>query len=413
MLIECTFCKATAQFPDSKEGSKVKCGECGKVYVAREKGAKPSKVSPTPFVIGGAVLVAILVVFFLVNSNKQPAQAPVVKAAPPPEEPKIDRTGWNSELVKVVREVYEAAFQLNTIKIAGMLDIPRIVERLKATPERESMLAYSDMTTGDRQAVADEIIEHFTKGEGELAIAHWKPFEGSVEAEGDTESVVRVKVGGRDEANMATTLTIEWKLAKDKDGKWKLYDWSRYISEQEKKAKSSLKAKGIEKVKLDDGTSLYQAELRPLPHLDDTPPELRTRIDDLAARMIDFKLKPKENRAAQNELVEIGKPAIPILLTKMYETKIVDDDSKSKVGVLNLALRDITGYDPGFSVTANNEDSDKKREIALKAWFAWYLRKGDRFEEKKEGVDALEGMVKPTERDKREIEKERARSGGG
>lgn len=412
MLIECTFCHATAQFPDSKEGAKVKCGECGKVYVAREKGAKKSQVSATPFIIGGAVVVAILVVFFIVNSSKKPAATPAVKAAPPPAEAPIDRTGWNSALVKIVRDLYESAAQGNDFKLAGMLDAPRILERWRATPERASMPAWGDMTTADREAVANEVVKLFTKGEGEFAIARWMPFEGAVELEGDVESTVRLKVRGREEANMAETITIDWTMAKDKDGKWKLFDWARYVSASEKRGGSSLAAKGIEKVKLEDGGFIYQAEPRPLPHLDDTPPELRTRIDGAVARFLDFNSRPRERTLAREELVTIGKPALPILLTQMFEIKIVDDETLAKIANVHSVLRDITGYEQAFSVTSFSPESDQKRQMAVKAWFAWYLRKGERFEERKEGADALDALIKPTEKEQRQIDRDKARSGG-
>ncbi len=414
MLIECTFCHATAQFPDSKEGSKVKCGECGKVYVAREKGSKPSKVSATPFVIGGAVVVGILVVFFIVNSSKKPAAEPTVKAAPPPAEAPIDRTGWNSELVKVVRDLYEAAAQGNDYKISNLLDVPRIVERLRETPERADLPAWSEMTTGDRDAIAQEMVKLFTKGEGEFAIARWMPFEGVVELEGDEESVVRIKVRGREEANMAETISLDWRLAKAKDGKWKPFAWERYLSAAEKRGTSGLKAKGVERVKLEDGGFIYQAEARPLPHLDDTPPELRTRIDSAVARFLDFNARPRERTTAREELITIGKPALPILLTQMYEIKIVDDETLAKVANVHSVLRDITGYqNAAFSVTSFSPDSDKLREMAVKAWFAWYLRKGEKFEERTEATDALDALIKPTEKEQRQIDRDKARAGGG
>ncbi len=413
MLIECPFCHATAQFPDSKEGSKVKCGGCGKVYQAREKGAKPSKVSPTPFVIGGAVVVGILLVFFIVNSSKKPAAPPAVKAAPPPAEAPIDRTGWNSELVKVVRELYEAAAQGNEYKLANQLDVPRIIEHLRSTPERAELPAWSEMTTGDRDAIAQEMVTLFTKGEGDFALVRWLPFEGAVELEGDEESLVRIKVRGREQANMAETISLDWRLAKAKDGKWKPFAWERYYSAAEKRGSSGLAAKGVERVKLEDGGFIYQAEARPLPHLDDTPAELRSRIDGAVARFLDFNARPRERTLARDELIAIGKPALPILLTQMYEIKIVDDETLAKIANVHSVLRDITGYqNASFSVTSFSPESDKLREMAVKAWFAWYLRKGERFEERTQSTDALDSLIKPTEKEQRQIDRDKARTGG-
>jgi hypothetical protein len=400
MLIECTFCKASAQFPDSKEGAKVKCGACGKVYVAREKGAKPSKTSPTPFIIGGGVVLALGAIFFLVNSSKKPAAAPPVVKAPVVEEKPVDRTGWNSELVMVVRDY----------KLGGLLDAPRILERWRATPEKASMPAWSDMTSTDRANIATDVVREFTKGEGPLAIARWELLDGQVESEGDSESLVRVKAKGREAANQSELITLDWKLAKNKDGQWKLFDWALYVSPEAKRATSGLAAKGVEKVKLDDGGFIYQAEPRPLAHLDDTPPEMRTRIDSAVARFLDFSSRPRERTTARDELIAIGKPAIPILLTQFYETKLVDDDALAKATNVHLLLREITGYDKAvFSPTGSGPESEKMRDMAVRAWFAWYLRKGERFEEKAQGVDLLDAMIPLTDKEKRDLERDKAR----
>jgi len=410
MLIECTFCKASAQFPDSKEGAKVKCGACGKVYVAREKGSKPSKTSATPFIIGGGVLVALGLVFFLVNSSKKPAAAPQVVKAPPVEEKPVDRTGWNSELVMVVREAYTAASQANDHKLGGLLDAPRILERWRATPEKASMPAWSDMTSTDRANIATEVVREFTKGQGPLAIARWELLDGNVESEGDGESLVRVKAKGREAANQSELITLDWKLAKNKDGQWKLFEWALYVSPEAKRATGGLAAKGIEKVKLEDGGFIYQAEPRPLPHLDDTPPEMRTRIDSAVARFLDFSSRPRERTNARDELIAIGKPAIPILLTQFYETKLVDDDALAKATNVHLLLREITGYDKAvFSPTGAGPESEKMRDMAVRAWFAWYLRKGERFEEKAQGVDLADELIQMTDKEKRDFERDKAR----
>jgi hypothetical protein len=114
--------------------------------------------------------------------------------------------------------------------------------------------------------------------------------------------------------------------------------------------------------------------------------------------MLDFKLKPRENNAAKAELVAIGKPALPILLTALYENKIVDDDTLAKAVNIHHTMREITGYDPGFPVNALGPDSETKRDVAVRAWFAWWLRKGEeRFEERVEGEDLLNALIDPSE----------------
>jgi predicted Zn finger-like uncharacterized protein len=418
MLIQCPFCQATAKIPDDREGAKVKCGSCGKVYAAVAPGSRGGRArsSNTTLKVMLAIGAAAAIVVFAAILNR--SRAPKFDAAPPAPvveaQEKVDRVGWDSELVKLVRACYDAAFAYDTNKLALLIDVPRAVERER---ERGATLAeHAAMQPEEREAFLRGVLEQFTKGEGDTAIAKWKPFDGEVKVEEDALATVHVQVAGRDPATAAENRTMEWRLARDTAGRWRAFSWERYISPEEARARASSRSKEITRVTLGEGDekfSLYQADPRPLPHFEDTPPDVRARVDAAALQLIDFSLRPKENNLAQAELVAIGRPSIPILLTKMYEIRIVDDTTLSQVGKIHHTLRDITGYDPGFSVTANDADSDMKREIAVKAWFAWFLRKGERFEEKKVGADALEGLIKPTERDLREIEAEKRAKAGG
>jgi FeS assembly protein IscX len=87
MLIECPFCKATAKLPEDKEGAKVRCSECSKVYVAREKGSKVKKssVNGTSLgIAGGAVILIGIFAFFANQHDSKPAPTP---KPPPVKEP--------------------------------------------------------------------------------------------------------------------------------------------------------------------------------------------------------------------------------------------------------------------------------------------------------------------------------------
>ena len=65
MLIECPFCKATAKLPEEKEGAKVRCSGCGKVYVAREKGSKAKTGGVNGITIGIGAGAVILIGLFV------------------------------------------------------------------------------------------------------------------------------------------------------------------------------------------------------------------------------------------------------------------------------------------------------------------------------------------------------------
>jgi hypothetical protein len=86
----------------------------------------------------------------------------------------------------------------------------------------------------------------------------------------------------------------------------------------------------------------------------------------------------------------------------------MDDPSLTQVNMVYDTLKQITGYAPGFSPLPGQ--SEERRTMALKAYFAWWERNGKKFTAPKEQKDLLEDLIVPTEREKREIEK--AKSGG-
>ncbi|MFT5154301.1 MAG: putative Zn finger-like uncharacterized protein, partial [Planctomycetota bacterium] len=46
MIIQCPACSTQAKLPESKEGAKVRCSDCGRVYVARPLGTRTKKEDP-------------------------------------------------------------------------------------------------------------------------------------------------------------------------------------------------------------------------------------------------------------------------------------------------------------------------------------------------------------------------------
>src|SRR5687768_16673736 len=110
MLIECSFCHATAKLPDDKEGAKVRCPACSKVYVAHEKGVKRGRGGPNTLVLSmvGAAVLAAIVIGVMTNNRKPPMPQPAPPVAVKPPDPVIDTIGWDSEVVRTVRGLYDA-----------------------------------------------------------------------------------------------------------------------------------------------------------------------------------------------------------------------------------------------------------------------------------------------------------------
>ena len=409
MLIECPFCHAQANLPESKEGAKVRCPECEKVYVARQRG-KRGKSGPNPLhivLIAVGAALGLLLIFVLTRNSKEPEVVAKPTLEAPPAPAVVDLTGWDSPPVLAVRAVYDKAQPGNESALTPRIDPERYaahrIEQHAAAleageaPEGPAPRPWAELDTLERNELLTAAVRGWLTGEGDTVAALWKPYDGRVVAETDAEATVHVSVAGREGDLQAQSRTIEWQLVR-RGGDWKVWSWARYVSPEELAARRSSRTREITKVELADGTRLYQADPRPLPHLEDTPPELAARIDAAVARMLDFTLKPRENNAAAGELVAIGKPALPILLTALYENKIVDDDSLAKAVKIHHTMREITGYDPGFPVNALGPDSETKRDVAVRAWFAWWLRKGEaRFEERVDGPDLLDALIDPSE----------------
>ncbi|MCA9000847.1 MAG: zinc-ribbon domain-containing protein, partial [Planctomycetes bacterium] len=237
MIITCPACKAQAQLPDSKEGAKVRCGECGRVYKATGSGRgskAAAKTDPTRyFIIGGAVVV--LFILFLITKNAKDPEVPVEE---PPEvvstaPEKIDE-GWDSPAVKLVRNMHDMAFAKNKPLLRANLHGQAILDAQLA--EGEASRDYKLLSPTEQQSILDAAADDLLTGE---LVADWKPFDGKVvpfelweDPMPEDGIVVRVQVSPRDLQSAETNRWVEWHLIK-KGASYKAFRWKRWISPEE------------------------------------------------------------------------------------------------------------------------------------------------------------------------------------
>ena len=440
MIIECPTCHERAKLPDSKEGAKVRCPSCNRVYRAFPPGRAPASTGPSPLVIslgiGGIVILALI--FYFVNQSKP---GPVVPVEEPEEVVKrddTDLTGWNSKPVKAVRTVYTAAQNFDQGRLASLIDPARTwawrQNREAAGQEGEqppSEAASPEASPPDappvdaadpkspedfhlldeatRLTFVDETVAAMVQGEEEYAPYKWKPWEGQVISETPEEAVVRVKVD-RIGSEVHEVRTMEWRLVEYRD-RWLVWSWERWISPEEAKASRVARRRKYEQRTLSDGSIVIEAEPCPLAHLPDTPADLRRRIDGLYAKIIDLSLTTEASDARQ-ELVKIGKPALPVLLTGLYEIPLETETQAMQINMIVQALREITGQWFGFkpmeAFGMAGGTSEERRQSAIKQWFGWWYRKGHKFEQIEEQEDLLEGLIELTPKEKRELERDRS-----
>jgi len=413
MLIECPACNTRANLPDSKEGAKVRCGECGRVYMAVPAGARGRSrtSSSTGLYVGlgvGGIGLLIMISMAVNSGDGDPAPVEVVKDEV--ETPAVDYVGWNAAVVQVAVSIHEAAATLNTPKLMGMLAGDRIWTRVRnasveegAEPTGEEEFAL--VAAHEREDFLNAIAESMMTGPDADLVGNWRPYDGSVIDEDNTFAIVRLAAAPRDPSSGAEKRWIEWHLVREPRG-WRAWAWKRWISPDERKIVRK-RDRGYEKVTLSDGSVVLEREPEPLGHLATTSPELCDRIDRLYKTMIDLDLTRKAT-AAQRELEGIGKPAIPILLTGIYTIPLDTLGQSIQVNMIVQTLRRISGqyfgYKPQELVGSGLGTTRERRESAIKQWFAWWFRNEKRFEVK-EQEDLLENLIELTEKERRWLER--------
>jgi len=114
-------------------------------------------------------------------------------------------------------------------------------------------------------------------------------------------------------------------------------------------------------------------ETRPLPHLDSTPEELRTEIDELIAKATNLSLTVEADKACER-LIEIRKPAIPRLLNRFVGLDMTNPDHIQIANIVHRTLLRMTGYDKiVFSPMQPEDDLQSRFRIAaIRFWFQWW-----------------------------------------
>jgi hypothetical protein len=119
-----------------------------------------------------------------------------------------------------------------------------------------------------------------------------------------------------------------------------------------------------------------------LPHLEDTPADLRKTIDELIALMMDPQAG-RDSLDAKQKLVAIGKPAFPRILGAMAKIRdtITDTDSlderliESSLKLADGALREMDGYLDSYNKGLIRPGTDKKYiEYILKLHYRRWVR---------------------------------------
>ena len=433
MIIECTSCGARAKLPDSKEGAKVRCGECSHIYVAHppgaRRGSKARKEDPTKyFIIGGAVLVFGLVMLVTTRGNDDPP--PVVEAAPPAvDEDTAPSTGWDSPHVVFARQMHDLAFSSNTSKLFVLLDFAKvrdheIASAATAAAENEQAVALAAWTSLDgaaQTAYRNKIVDDLTSTEGEMPVSLWKPYDGDLVAETESFAIVRLHVQPRSGDPDLADRWMEWEFVRGTDMRWKAWRWERWISPEEEKRERARRTKKTVRKTLSDGSEVIEGVVREeIAYHVETTPEQITEIESMIDQLINTEARPKEITAARSRLEEIGKHAVPGLLKRMGGIPLESEENAIQLNLIHMLLADITEYQTTFVVHVAMGGTQERIDSGIKQWFGWYDRKWKRFwreaDTREEEVDPFwdNPNYKPrNENERRRMEALRRKAEGG
>lgn len=362
MLIACPFCKTQAQISEELEGSKVKCPSCKKTYAALEKVTDRDRTLTPLRIVIAALVVPVVGGLFLYMTKKtahdDAPQTPATRSAgalaaapasdPASSEPAAPQTKWDTAALDAVKALFSAAYAFDIERTADALSGPDARERAK----------------------------RLIQSEDEQAFARWKPGDLRILRQDEVRATVWAPLVSRERSG--ATSEYEFQLAKD-GGRWRVAEWklARGAGAEGGAAGQAppgdTKASAAERLKV-------TVEPRRLEHLASTDAALRERIDGLFARMLDLSLSPTENVRASDELSEIGKPALPVLLNGILETRVVDVESMSQVVLINQTLQRITDHPTVFAPGPDTAKVEELRLKTVKSWFEWWGYSGERFQ---------------------------------
>ncbi len=187
---------------------------------------------------------------------------------------------------------------------------------------------------------------------------------------------------------------------------WLIHDWKLvdFYKVRQPKVPTREKHKTLKTPKFGETVELKgkkvkadMAEAVPMDHLEDTPPDVRKRIDDLVAQVFTESDSPKAAITAAKDLQEIGKPAIPRILNALFERPIKTQFEREGAGMLVKTYNLMVGSgvpwffdnDPESVFGGSDEDRQKLIQMLFANWWRFYHKPDGDFQgETDEDLDA-------------------------
>lgn len=330
--------------------------------------------------IGAIVLIVVFAVWMTSGDDKpKPVEKPVERG------PDI---GWNHPSVVATATWMGMVASDNRVDLAISTDLDAFQRRFKLTDQRP----VSSLSGDEYSVLKDAILERLTKGDETKLLRDFEPYTGKLaevamhtQPSGRAVLEIQARPAVRDQFLSDATVEVSFQTRAGRI----VIDGFQVITLPREKPKPVVKstashdviAKPEKKVIERDGKkfSVWEAEIVPLPHLADTPEPIRAEIDRLVGELIrmDAEMRPRDRTRVKRRLTEIGKPAVPRLLTRFSEIPATTKDGVSQLTQIDALLRDLSGQAFGFTpaqqtVLSSTQENEDARVSALKQWYAWW-----------------------------------------
>lgn len=338
-----------------------------------------STSSAAPLVLGGGAA-AVIVAIILASGNKD---AP--KDVGPVSKPQAN-VGWGNERVQAVAKWAEMVAKGDRIDLAISTDLDAFQKRFQLGDSR----LVSTMSGDERSKLKDEILDALLTKEDTKLLREFTPYNGKL-----VDAAMADAATGRVALDMQAGAAVRERYVSEgtaevsfttRDGRYVVDGFTVTSAPREKvvpKPRTTTRHDTIAKPeakKIERGGktfTVFEAEITPLEHLADTPPELRSEIDRLIGELIRTDSLPRERSKVKARLREIGKPAVPRLLTRFNDIKADSQEGIVQLTQIDALLRDMSGRAFGFSpaqqtVLASAKENEDARASALKQWYGWW-----------------------------------------
>ena len=298
-------------------------------------------------------------------------------------------------------ELHELAHERDVGRLTGLVDARSAYELAPEPPEEPETPEASETLEGEEPDAARQahgegswfaltraeqtdflrlLVSDLSSDAGQDLVGAWKPYDGERVLTEDDRAVVRLRCTNRHDPTLADRI-LEWGLVRDR-GRWKAWYWRRvWTAEELEAARRAARGKrGGDLRTLSDGSIVLEGAMRPIPWMEETPQELRETLHARIEELVDIDALPPVRTRAHEELVEVGKPAIPGLLTWIAEHPLDSHEQAMRLQRVHMVLEEITGHSTSFTPRPDRSTSEERQDSGLRQWFGWYDSYFQRFE---------------------------------